>query len=276
MQKLECDVIRDLLPSYVDEICSKTSKHYVDEHLQNCPECDRLMRQLRDTDFSTSKLEQRELNGYKKAKRQMSQQGISGALLVAALIFSAIAGLWLIVHGGGVRCIPAHYVLLSICIACTIYFVHIRKPTTPMHRMEWSIAILSIFSLVYLTCLLLYCLTKFKAGRIPFAGVIRIEQYGTWMRYQLNAVAILQMMMYFLLLWRSMKQRINNSWILCLCITGSCVSHLYKTFLGAMDLTIEMLKNDILYVMLMASIALGIGLVGSVLSLILSKFWVKA
>lgn len=141
--------------------------------------------------------------------------------------------------------------------------------------MEWGIAIISILGMLYLTCLLLYCLTAFKEGRVPLKGAIPIGQYGTWMRYQLNATAILQMLMYFLLLWRSMKQKINNAWVLCLCITGACVSHLYKTFLGAMDLTIEMLENDILYVILMASIALGIGLVGSVLSLILSKVWTK-
>ena len=113
MRKLECEVIRDLIPSYVDELCSETSRRYVDEHLRDCPQCDRLMRQLRDTDFSTNKLEQREFDGYKKIKRQISRQVISTVLLGVTLGFSSIAGAWLNVHGSGMRNVPIYYTLLG-------------------------------------------------------------------------------------------------------------------------------------------------------------------
>jgi len=271
MRKLECDVIQDLLPSYVDGICSETSKRYVEEHIEDCPECDQLMRQLRDTDFSTSKLEQREFDGYKRVKRQISRQSMSGVLLAVALILSTIAGARLIVYGGGMRSVPTYYVLLGICILCSIYFTQIRKPEATMQKADWCMTILSILGTVYLTWLLFYCLAELEAGRMPFEGVVAVGRLGMFVRYQLNAVAILQMLMYVILLWRLIRKKINNGWVLILCLTGGCVSHLYETYLGSMDLTPETLWHLIPTWLEMALIALGIGLVGIVLSLILSK-----
>ena len=37
--KTDCNVIRDLLPLYADEVCSKESRGLVDEHLAECPAC---------------------------------------------------------------------------------------------------------------------------------------------------------------------------------------------------------------------------------------------
>lgn len=34
---MNCDVIRDLLPSYADGICSPASQTLVQEHLAQCP-----------------------------------------------------------------------------------------------------------------------------------------------------------------------------------------------------------------------------------------------
>lgn len=37
--KYPCDVIRDLLPLYVDEVCSTESRKMVEDHMTQCPEC---------------------------------------------------------------------------------------------------------------------------------------------------------------------------------------------------------------------------------------------
>ena len=36
---LTCGVVRDLLPSYVENLLGEESKEAVDRHLENCPEC---------------------------------------------------------------------------------------------------------------------------------------------------------------------------------------------------------------------------------------------
>lgn len=39
MEKMNCSVIYDLLPLYLDGICSEDTKNMVEEHLDNCEEC---------------------------------------------------------------------------------------------------------------------------------------------------------------------------------------------------------------------------------------------
>ncbi len=43
-----CDVVRDLLPLYVDGACSEASRALVDEHIAACPSCAKMLSQLRD------------------------------------------------------------------------------------------------------------------------------------------------------------------------------------------------------------------------------------
>ena len=34
MEKMNCDIIKDLIPSYIDGICSGASKNCVEEHIE--------------------------------------------------------------------------------------------------------------------------------------------------------------------------------------------------------------------------------------------------
>lgn len=39
MNKIPCDIIKDLLPLYIDEVCSEDSAAAVEAHLEICPAC---------------------------------------------------------------------------------------------------------------------------------------------------------------------------------------------------------------------------------------------
>ena len=45
--KLDCDIVRDLLPSYVEDLVSPRTKQAVEEHLASCPACRRLCGAMR-------------------------------------------------------------------------------------------------------------------------------------------------------------------------------------------------------------------------------------
>lgn len=47
-QKLDCAIVRDLLPSYVDGLCSDTTNQEVEEHLKDCPDCMETLRRMRE------------------------------------------------------------------------------------------------------------------------------------------------------------------------------------------------------------------------------------
>ena len=52
--KISCDVINDLLPSYIDGICSEESKKIVEDHLQNCPSCKETYRAMSSEEAGVS------------------------------------------------------------------------------------------------------------------------------------------------------------------------------------------------------------------------------
>ena len=39
MEKMHCDIVKDLLPLYADDVCSEKSKAAIEEHLKECEEC---------------------------------------------------------------------------------------------------------------------------------------------------------------------------------------------------------------------------------------------
>ena len=39
MEKINCNVIQDILPLYIDDVVSDDTKELVEEHLQNCEIC---------------------------------------------------------------------------------------------------------------------------------------------------------------------------------------------------------------------------------------------
>ncbi len=46
--KIDCDVIRDLLPLYVENMVSAKSRELIEKHLAECEECQKILSQMRE------------------------------------------------------------------------------------------------------------------------------------------------------------------------------------------------------------------------------------
>ena len=98
--KSDCEVIRDLLPLYVDDICSGKSRELVDEHLAECSECSKMLNQLKCTEIEAGlKHEKQDVISYGKEqfKKLSARTGItaSGLFMIpiaALLAINLIAG----------------------------------------------------------------------------------------------------------------------------------------------------------------------------------------
>ena len=87
----ECEVIRDLLPLYVDEVCSGTSRELIEEHLQDCPECSAILEKIRKSEIENNLREEKDqVIEYqaKRFKRRSTTVGsvVSGLFMVPILI----------------------------------------------------------------------------------------------------------------------------------------------------------------------------------------------
>lgn len=89
MNRINCEIVRDLIPSYVDGICSQSSKEAVEEHVKSCGECRESLDTLRRTAIGGDKAAQGELDLMKKVKRHFVRKSLLtvGAMALALLLF---------------------------------------------------------------------------------------------------------------------------------------------------------------------------------------------
>lgn len=116
---LSCDIIRDLLPSYVDGICSEASKKIVGQHLLTCADCAALMDALGESEAKERQWETRQIAYMKKIKKSTGKKEVIGlAILLAAILFS----LWIFSeHYGAVSWL--YLVVLPLILADTHFLL---------------------------------------------------------------------------------------------------------------------------------------------------------
>ncbi len=96
-KKYSCGLIRDLLPLYCDKVCGEESRRIVEEHLEECGECQRLSEQMKDERME--RLLTREAGGVlehhrKKEKRAAVTAGmVTSAVLLVPVIVCFICNL---------------------------------------------------------------------------------------------------------------------------------------------------------------------------------------
>lgn len=93
--KASCEIIRDLLPLYVDEICSADSKALVEEHLSECQDCRVQCDEMRKKESAclAEKPEVKFTDGLKKLKNRVGKRTRIAILAsVAAVIALFFAG----------------------------------------------------------------------------------------------------------------------------------------------------------------------------------------
>ncbi|MGL4763055.1 MAG: zf-HC2 domain-containing protein [Sarcina sp.] len=90
MSKLSCDVIKDLISLYIDDLLSDDSKNIVDEHIKTCETCKLYLEEISEpieileTEALTNKNDMAQVKLIKKIKRNSNSK---------MLITSAIVGL---------------------------------------------------------------------------------------------------------------------------------------------------------------------------------------
>ena len=86
--KLSCKVIEDMLPMYYDKVCSADTAALVEEHLKNCPNCSRVLTELRgDIEIPIEKPDDiKPLKKLQKSYKKMKFRWLIAAILIIALL----------------------------------------------------------------------------------------------------------------------------------------------------------------------------------------------
>ena len=103
MSEIKCDIIRDLMPGYLDGVLSGAGDTAVREHLESCGACQQFLAEMKEEmvprQGSTSADEQAALDGFKKIRRRtrwLKMAAMMGGLLTAALIVGVFLKVYVI------------------------------------------------------------------------------------------------------------------------------------------------------------------------------------
>lgn len=88
--KLNCDIVLDLLPSYVDGLTREATNEAVNEHLRECPECTEALKRMKEPEKTDGKPKE-EVNYLKKIHRRSLQKGFIVCAVIVALVLAAAA-----------------------------------------------------------------------------------------------------------------------------------------------------------------------------------------
>ena len=125
--KIPCNVIRDLIPLYADDACSAESRRMVDEHLEECPECGRMLSRLKNSEIETDlAMEKRDVIEYgaKQFKKRSATVGstVSGVFMIPILVCLIIN----LTTGAGMGWF--FIVLSALLVAASLILVPILMP----------------------------------------------------------------------------------------------------------------------------------------------------
>lgn len=97
MTKITCDIVKDLIPLYVDDVLSSDSKMLVEEHLQSCEMCNDYYNAMNEETLHSLPTEKQEEKVIKKIKKKININRIVTAVsstcivaLVCGVIFYGI------------------------------------------------------------------------------------------------------------------------------------------------------------------------------------------
>lgn len=96
MKKISCNIIRDILPLYLDDVVSDETKEMVEEHLQSCVSCREEASYMKKDIILPASKSQRfaEVRVIKKIKNKIFRKKVIISLVTAAAVLAAGAGVY--------------------------------------------------------------------------------------------------------------------------------------------------------------------------------------
>ena len=146
----ECEIIRDLLPLYADDVCSERSAQLIEEHLQSCPECSAMLEQLRTHEIETGLQEEKEQVIEYQSKRFRRRSATVGSAVSGLFMIPVVVCLIVNLASGS----PLGWffiVLAGLAVAASLVIVPLMMPE---NKLFWTFCAftLALMLLLAVTC----------------------------------------------------------------------------------------------------------------------------
>lgn len=102
--KVTCNTIRDLMPSYVDDICSEDSKNLINTHTQTCNQCRELLESMKQPlQSSELNVENDKLKAQKPFKKINKVHRIRIIIVAIAVMAMTMIGMMVAINVGSIN-----------------------------------------------------------------------------------------------------------------------------------------------------------------------------
>ena len=132
-----CDIVQDLLPLYLDGICSDASRQMITEHLQSCPTCSRVWQQLHNSEIETQLKTEKSGVMQRQAAFFKRRSAFAGAIVAGILMIPVLICLIVnLAQGSGMDWF--FVVLVSLLMAASLIVTPLMMPS---HKCLWTLGL---------------------------------------------------------------------------------------------------------------------------------------
>lgn len=161
--EVKCSIIQDLLPSYVDGICSEDTGELVQAHIGGCENCKGKLEQMRSVGLVSDKMQKQEVDYLKKFKKNMVQMERLGSILLCLMV---LAEVWFAVRrrAGTIQLDRGAFVFLTLMLVIAAGMAGNFKVNVRKGRMaaELALSVGTLLCLLGMGEYLIYCISHEK------------------------------------------------------------------------------------------------------------------
>lgn len=152
MMNKECEIVRDILPLYVDDVCSASSREIIDEHLKTCPDCAAYLEDIRASEAESELKSEKSLVIQNQARRFKRRSAATGSVISALFMIPIL--ICLIVNLTSGRTLDWFYIVVAaMLVVASVTVVPVMVPDS---KLFWTLCAFCGSLLILLAVCALY------------------------------------------------------------------------------------------------------------------------
>lgn len=228
--KHNCNIVKDLLPLYIEEICSEDSREYVDEHLQECLECRETCELLKKTELTHFATVKQEVNAMKKLRKSITDKILYLYLLcIIAIVISVFLLLVNVSTLSNYTC----FFLMPLTMLATCAAFSRQTSHVPLTAVWKRLFVVQIILILYSIILVYFVMDTSLFATPPFG--MPLDKTGPFLATQLTISTAASLVLLVVHLYQTTMEKICYTPVSSVSILCIFLNLTYHSMLYGMD-----------------------------------------
>lgn len=220
----------DLMPSYVDGICSKESAELIKKHTAACDCCRKGLERMQQAELVAEETQQQQLRYMKKVKGYYTRKNVICFGLLAAAV---LMGMFVILHYYGNVPLELYYVISPLLIIASYIALPSCEGKQKQSKGVRFLIAVSILLILYVMVLGGLCEYWGRTGNYPF--FVPAYQMGPFLYWQLIAAALVEIAIFIIAGICLLREKAAVFFLFNSSITGICIALAFAAVLKRMS-----------------------------------------